>query len=65
MIVQILIITVQQGQTLYILVLTIHAGISISTAQVLSEAIFPDVLEWEELRTRRMHEGVFYGTRTS
>ncbi len=52
MIVQIFIITVQPGQTSYILVLTVLAGISISTAHVLPEAIFPDVLEWEELRTR-------------
>jgi GPH family glycoside/pentoside/hexuronide:cation symporter len=63
MIVQLLIITVQPGQTRYILILTILAGISISTAHVLPEAIFPDVLEWEELRTRQRHEGVYYGTK--
>jgi len=63
MVVQILIITVQPGQNTYILILTILAGISISTAHVLPEAIFPDVLEWEELRTRRRHEGVYYGTK--
>ena len=34
-----------------------------STAHVLPEAIFPDVIEWEELRTRRRHEGVYYGTK--
>jgi GPH family glycoside/pentoside/hexuronide:cation symporter len=63
MVVQLLIITVRPGQTIYILVLTILAGISISTAHVLPEAIFPDVLEWEELRSRRRHEGVYYGTK--
>ena len=63
MVVQLLIITVQPGQTLLILILTILAGISISTAHVLPEAIFPDVIEWEELRTRRRHEGVYYGTK--
>jgi GPH family glycoside/pentoside/hexuronide:cation symporter len=63
MVVQILIITVQPGQITYILVLTVLAGISISTAHVLPEAIFPDVLEWEELRTRRRHEGVYYGAK--
>lgn len=59
--VQSLIIIVKPGQTIFILILTILAGISISTAHVLPEAIFPDVLEWEELRTRNRHEGVYYG----
>jgi len=63
MLVQLLIITVKPGQTTLILVLAILAGISISTAHVLPEAIFPDVIEWEELRTRRRHEGVYYGTK--
>jgi GPH family glycoside/pentoside/hexuronide:cation symporter len=63
MIVQLLIITVQPGQNTFILILAMLAGISISTAHVLPEAIFPDVIEWEELRTRRRHEGVYYGTK--
>lgn len=63
MVVQLLIITVKPGQTTLILVLAILAGISISTAHVLPEAIFPDVIEWEELRTRRRHEGAYYGTK--
>ena len=63
MVVQTLIIIVKPGQTLFILVLTILAGISISTAHVLPDAIFPDVIEWEELRTRNRHEGVYYGTK--
>ena len=62
-VVQLLIIFIQPGQTLFILVLTVLAGISISTAHVLPEAIFPDVLEWEELRSRRRHEGVYYGAK--
>jgi len=61
--VQLLIITVTPGQTTYILTLTILAGISISTAHVLPEAIFPDVIEWEELRSRNRHEGLYYGTK--
>lgn len=63
MFVQLLIITIQPGQINFILVLTVLAGISISTAHVLPEAIFPDVIEWEELRTRRRNEGVYYGTK--
>ena len=63
MCVQLLIITVRPGQDTYILILAMLAGISVSTAHVLPEAIFPDVIEWEELRTRRRHEGVYYGTK--
>jgi GPH family glycoside/pentoside/hexuronide:cation symporter len=63
MIVQLLIIIIQPGQINFILFLTVMAGISISTAHVLPEAIFPDVIEWEELRTRRRNEGVYYGTK--
>ena len=61
MVVQSLIIIVKPGQTIFILILTVLAGISISTAHVLPDAIFPDVIEWEELRTRNRHEGVYYG----
>jgi len=63
MFVQLLIIIIQPGQINFILFLTVMAGISISTAHVLPEAIFPDVIEWEELRTRRRNEGVYYGTK--
>lgn len=62
-VVQMLIISVQPGQTSYILVLAVLAGLSVSTAHVLPEAIFPDVIEWDELRTRRRHEGIYYGTK--
>jgi len=62
-VVQLLIIFIQPGQTHLILFLTFLAGISISTAHVLPEAIFPDVIEWEELRTKRRNEGVYYGTK--
>lgn len=62
-VVQMLIIFIQPGQMGLILILTVLAGISISTAHVLPEAIFPDVIEWEELRTRRRHEGLYYGTK--
>ncbi len=63
MVVQTLIILIQPGQILLILFLTVLAGISISTAHVLPEAIFPDVIEWEELKSRKRHEGVYYGTK--
>jgi len=63
MVVQLLLIVVQPGQTVLILTLTILAGISISTAHVLPDSIFPDVIEWEELRTKKRNEGVYYGTK--
>lgn len=62
-VVQMLVIFVQPGQVTFILVLAILAGLSVSTAHVLPDAIFPDVIEWDELRTRRRHEGVYYGAK--
>ena len=61
--VQILIFMVQPGQVGLILILAVLAGLSVSTAHVLPDAIFPDVIEWDELRTRRRHEGIYYGTK--
>ena len=37
------------------------AGLSVSTAHVLPEAIFPDVIDWDELRTHTRREGMYYG----
>jgi GPH family glycoside/pentoside/hexuronide:cation symporter len=59
--VQLLIFTIQPGQINYILVLAVLAGISVSSAHVLPDAIFPDVIEWDELRTGRRQEGIYYG----
>ena len=42
-------------------VLGVLAGLSVSTAHVLPDAIFPDVIEWDELRTGRRQEGIYYG----
>jgi GPH family glycoside/pentoside/hexuronide:cation symporter len=62
-VVQLLIILVQPAQISFILVLAVLAGLSVSTAHVLPDAIFPDVIEWDELRTRWRHEGVYYGAK--
>jgi GPH family glycoside/pentoside/hexuronide:cation symporter len=62
-VVQLLIILIQPAQIGFILVLAVLAGLSVSTAHVLPDAIFPDVIEWDELRTRRRHEGIYYGTK--
>ena len=62
-VVQLLLFTIQPGQITYILVLAVLAGISVSTAHVLPDALFPDVIEWDELRTRRRQEGIYYGVK--
>jgi GPH family glycoside/pentoside/hexuronide:cation symporter len=54
---------VPQGAYTLTLVLAVAIGISVSAAHVLPDAIFPDVIEWSELRTGRRHEGVFYGAK--
>lgn len=60
-VVQILIITIMPGQRTYIFILAFLAGISVSTAHVLPNALFPDVLEWDELLTGQRRDGVYYG----
>lgn len=62
-VVQLVLLTVQPGQVDYILLLAVLAGLSVSTAHVLPDAIFPDVIEWDELRTGRRHEGIYYGVK--
>jgi len=62
-VVQLLIFTIQPGQITYILALATLAGVSVSTAHILPDAIFPDVIEWDELRTGRRNEGIYYGVK--
>ncbi len=52
---------VPPGQMDVVLFMAVLAGLGVSTAHVLPEAIFPDVIEWDELRTRRRQEGIYYG----
>jgi GPH family glycoside/pentoside/hexuronide:cation symporter len=61
--VQCLVILIQPFQFSFILILSVLAGISVSTAHVLPDAIFPDVIEWGELRTGERHEGIYYGAK--
>ena len=56
--------TIQPGQTAYLLFVAALAGIGVSAAYTLPDAIFADVIEWDELRTGRRREGIFYGVRT-
>lgn len=61
--VQLFIFAVQPGQISLVLVLACLAGLGVSTAHVLPDAIFPDVIEWDELRTGQRHEGIYYGVK--
>jgi glycoside/pentoside/hexuronide:cation symporter, GPH family len=63
-VVALMIYTIQPGQTTYLLIVAALAGIGVSAAYTLPDAIFADVIEWDELRTGRRREGVFYGIRT-
>ena len=62
--VQLLIFTIQPGDTSYLLTIAALAGIGVSAAYTLPDSMFADVIEWDELRTRRRQEGIFYGIRT-
>jgi GPH family glycoside/pentoside/hexuronide:cation symporter len=55
--------SVQPGQIPLGMVLSVLIGISVSAAHVLPDAIFPDVIDWDELRTGTRHEGVYYGAK--
>lgn len=63
-VVQLLIFTIRPGEVKYLLVIAALAGIGVSSAYTLPDAIFADVIEWDELRTHRRQEGIFYGMRT-
>lgn len=62
--VQLMAFTIQPGDTGYLLLVAALAGIGVSAAYTLPDSMFADVIEWDELRTRRRQEGIFYGIRT-
>jgi len=55
---------IQPGQTKFLLTIAALAGIGVSAAYTLPDSLFADVIEWDELRTGRRQEGIFYGIRT-
>jgi GPH family glycoside/pentoside/hexuronide:cation symporter len=63
-IVQFMVFTIQPGQINYLLVIAALAGVGVSAAYILPDSILPDVIEWDELRTGRRQEGIYYGIRT-
>ena len=60
-IVQFFVFSVQPSQTSLIVILSILAGISVSTAHIMPEAIFPDVIDWDEFINHDRREGMYYG----
>jgi glycoside/pentoside/hexuronide:cation symporter, GPH family len=61
--VQIGIFMVRPEQITLVLGMAFLAGLSVSAAHVLPDAMFPDVIEWDELRTGRRQEGIYYGVK--
>lgn len=61
--VQISVISIGPGQVNNTLFIAFLAGIGASAAHVLPDAIFPDVMEWDELRIRQRFEGIYYGVK--
>jgi GPH family glycoside/pentoside/hexuronide:cation symporter len=59
--VQIMIMFIQPGQMGFIMLLAFFAGIGVSTAHIMPDAIFPDVIDWDEFKTHTRREGMYYG----
>jgi glycoside/pentoside/hexuronide:cation symporter, GPH family len=59
--VQVFILFIFPGQTNMILLMAFLAGIGVSTAHIMPDAIFPDVIDWDEFRTQTRREGMYYG----
>jgi GPH family glycoside/pentoside/hexuronide:cation symporter len=54
---------VRPGQIEVLVVLGGLAGFGVASMYVLPDAMFPDIIEWDELRARRRQEGIYYGAR--
>jgi GPH family glycoside/pentoside/hexuronide:cation symporter len=62
-IVQMLIFTIPPHNIPYLLTIAALAGVGVSAAYVLPDSLFADIIEWDELLTRRRHEGIYFGAR--
>jgi len=62
--VQLVLYFVPPGRVNLVLLMAVLAGLSVSTAHVMPEAIFPDVIEWDELRTGRRQDLGWFGYQT-
>jgi GPH family glycoside/pentoside/hexuronide:cation symporter len=61
--VQLALLTVDEGEFDYGLMLAGMAGISVATAHVIPDAMLPDVVDYDQLRTGKRNEGVYYGAK--
>jgi glycoside/pentoside/hexuronide:cation symporter, GPH family len=61
--VQLCIFFVKPDQIPLMLWMAFLAGLSVSAAHILPDAMFPDVIEWAELQTGRRQEGIYYGVK--
>ncbi len=61
--VQLLIFTIPPHNIPYLLTVAALAGIGVSAAYVLPDSLFADIIEWDELLTRRRQEGIYFGAR--
>jgi GPH family glycoside/pentoside/hexuronide:cation symporter len=62
-VVQLLIFTIPPHNIPYLLTIAALAGIGVSAAYVLPDSLFADIIEWDELLTRRRQEGIYFGAR--
>ncbi len=46
-----------------IVIMAVLMSFSYSAAHMLPDAIFPDVIDWDELHTGERHEGIYYGAK--
>ena len=60
-VVQCFVLAIRPNQMPIVLLFALVAGISVSVAHVMPEAIFPDVIDWDELKTNSRREGIYYG----
>lgn len=60
-IVQLFVFSLRPGQTTLIVILAALAGFGVSTAHIIPEAIFPDVIDWDEFTSHKRREGIYYG----
>jgi GPH family glycoside/pentoside/hexuronide:cation symporter len=61
--VQLLIFTIPPHNIPYLLTVAALAGVGVSAAYVLPDSLFADIIEWDELLTRRRQEGIYFGAR--
>jgi GPH family glycoside/pentoside/hexuronide:cation symporter len=59
---QILVFLLVPEQKGFMVLLAALIGITTSNAHIIPEAIFPDVIDWAELKTNNRREGMYYGS---